>query len=185
LLKYDIIAAQMVLLGVGIGLTSAGATESIMGVVKPEQAGAGSAVNDATREIGGTLGVAVLGSVYSTLYAHSLDRTAAVPAALLHQATASFGAGQAVAGHLQGSAGVAFSHAVTTSFMDGLHAACFVAMAVCLAGAAAVAALLPSRPGQPPAPVPLRAAVPLRAGRPGQAPHAPASAPAAPYPAGR
>jgi EmrB/QacA subfamily drug resistance transporter len=150
LVKYDPIAAQMVLLGTGMGLTSSAATESIMGVVKPEQAGAGSAVNDATREIGGTLGVAVLGSVYSTLYAHSLERTSALPAALLHKATASFGAGRAVAAGLPGSAGIAFGQAVTRSFMDGLHAACFVAAGVCLTGAAAVAILLPSRPGQGP-----------------------------------
>jgi hypothetical protein len=149
-LKYDLIAAQMVLLGTGLGLTSAGATESIMGVVKPEQAGAGSAVNDATREVGGTLGVAVLGSVYSTLYAHSLNRSHAVPAGLLHQAATSFGAGRAVAAGLPGPAGAAFNQAVTASFMDGLHAACFVATAVCLTGAAAVAALLPSRPGPSP-----------------------------------
>jgi len=150
LVKYDLIAAQMVLLGVGMGLTSSGATESIMGVVKPEQAGAGSAVNDATREVGGTLGVAILGSVYSTLYAHSLGRSSSVPAALLHKATTSFGAGRAVAAHLPGAAGVAFGQAVTASFMDGLHAACFVGAGVCLTGAVAVAALLPSRPGRMP-----------------------------------
>jgi EmrB/QacA subfamily drug resistance transporter len=151
LVKYDLIAAQMVLLGTGMGLTSAGATESIMGVVKPEQAGAGSAVNDATREIGGTLGVAVLGSVYATLYAHSLTRTSGgtVPAGVLHRAASSFGAGRIVASHLGGHLAVAFGRDVTASFMDGLHAACFVAAAVCLTGAAAVALLLPSRPGAP------------------------------------
>src|ERR1700722_14426486 len=153
-LKYALIAAQMVLLGTGMGLTSAGATESIMGVVKPEQAGAGSAVNDATREVGGTLGVAVLGSVYSTLYAHSLSRSHTVPAGLLRPAATSLGAGRAVAARLPGAAGSAFDQAVTTSFMDGLHAACFVAAAVCLIGAGAVAALLPSRPGQAPVPAP-------------------------------
>ncbi len=150
LVKYDLIAAQMVLLGTGMGLTSSAATESIMGVVKPEQAGAGSAVNDATREVGGTLGVAVLGSVYSTLYAHSLQRTSALPAALLHEASASFGAGRAVAAGMQGAAGIALGQAVTRTFMDGLHAACFVAAGVCLAGAVAVAVLLPSRPGPDP-----------------------------------
>ncbi len=61
---YVEMAAQMVLLGGGLGLTSAPATESIMGVVRPDQAGAGSAVNDATREVGGTLGVAVIGSIF-------------------------------------------------------------------------------------------------------------------------
>jgi predicted MFS family arabinose efflux permease len=146
--NYDLIAIQMILMGTGLGLISTGATESIMGVVRPEQAGAGSAVNDATREIGGTLGVAVLGSVYSTLYAHSLSRTTSVPAALVHRAAASFGAGRAIASHLPGSAGVVFGHVVTASFMDGVHAACLVAAGVCITGAVVVAALLPSRPGQ-------------------------------------
>jgi EmrB/QacA subfamily drug resistance transporter len=153
LVNYDLIVAQMLLIGTGLGLTTAGATESIMGVVRPEQAGAGSAVNDATREIGGTLGVAILGSVYATLYAHSLDRAASgsVPVALLHKATASFGAGRAIAARLPGAVGVAFGHGVIGSFMDGLHAACFVAAGVCLTGAVAVTAFLPSRPGHAPA----------------------------------
>jgi len=147
LVSYDLIAAQMVLLGTGLGLTSTAATESIMGVVSPHQAGAGSAVNDATREIGGTLGVAVLGSVYASLYTgHLRAHTAGLPPALVDKATSSFGAGRAVAAHLPGPAGTAFGQAVTASFMDGLHAACFVAAGVCVLGATFVAALLPSRP---------------------------------------
>jgi uncharacterized membrane protein YeiH len=59
--SYLEVALQMVVLGGGLGLTTAPATDSIMGVVRPEQAGAGSAVNDATRQIGGTLGVAIIG----------------------------------------------------------------------------------------------------------------------------
>ena len=70
---YLQVAAQMVLLGGGLGLTTAPATDSIMGVVRPEQAGAGSAVNDATRQVGGTLGVAVVGSIFSTLYIRHLS----------------------------------------------------------------------------------------------------------------
>ena len=67
--SYGTIAAQMVVLGTGMGLTSAPATEAIMGVVPKAKAGVGSAVNDATRLLGGTLGVAVIGSVYASLYA--------------------------------------------------------------------------------------------------------------------
>ena len=63
----------MILLGTGMGLTTAPATEAILGVVRPEQAGVGSAVNDATRLVGGTLGVAVLGSVYASLYRTKID----------------------------------------------------------------------------------------------------------------
>lgn len=59
--SYREIAGQMVLLGLGMGLTSAPATESVMGAVHTDQAGIGSAVNDATREVGGTLGSGGLG----------------------------------------------------------------------------------------------------------------------------
>jgi hypothetical protein len=137
-------------MGAGLGLTSTAATESIMGVVKPEQAGAGSAVNDATREIGGALGVAVLGSVYASLYASRLrGHSGGFPSALVQKATSSFGAGRAVAAQIQGLPGIAFGQSVNASFMDGLHAACFVAGGICVVGAAFVAALLPSRPGLP------------------------------------
>jgi EmrB/QacA subfamily drug resistance transporter len=148
-LAYEVIVAQMVLLGAGMGLTSASATESIMGVVRPEQAGAGSAVNDATREVGGTLGVAVLGSVYSTLYVHHLSAKTFpnLPGAVIRTAQSSFGAGQAAASHLTGSTQAAFGQAVTGGFLSGLHAACGVASGVCLVGAVAAAVLLPSRPG--------------------------------------
>ncbi len=70
--SYAEIAGQMVLIGTGIGLTSAPATEAIMGVVPTAKAGVGSAVNDATRILGATLGVAVIGSVYASLYASRL-----------------------------------------------------------------------------------------------------------------
>ena len=84
-LGYDIIAVQMVLYGLGMGLTSAPATESIMGAVSRRQAGVGSAVNDSTRLLGGTLGVAVIGSVYASLYGSRLTaRPAGRAAALGH-----------------------------------------------------------------------------------------------------
>ena len=72
-LGYGVIAIQMVVYGLGMGLTSAPATESIMGAVAADQAGVGSAVNDSTRLLGGTLGVAVIGSVYASLYGSRLD----------------------------------------------------------------------------------------------------------------
>jgi hypothetical protein len=60
---YGTIAAQMVVVGTGMGLTGAPATEAIMGVAPGAKAGVGSAVNDTTRLLGGALGVAVIGSV--------------------------------------------------------------------------------------------------------------------------
>ena len=70
---YLEIVGQMIVLGSGLGLTTAPATESIMGSLSADKAGIGSAVNDTTRELGGTLGVAVLGSVFSSVYVSTLD----------------------------------------------------------------------------------------------------------------
>ena len=67
-----VIVPQMVLMGLGMGLISTPATESILLVLPPARAGVGSAVNDATRELGGTLGVAVVGSLFSSVYAAHL-----------------------------------------------------------------------------------------------------------------
>jgi hypothetical protein len=75
--SYTTIALQMLVLGTGMGLTSAPATEAIMGAVPRAKAGAGSAVNDVTRLFGGTLGVAVIGSVAASLYSSRLASTAA------------------------------------------------------------------------------------------------------------
>ncbi|WP_211244883.1 MFS transporter [Intrasporangium oryzae] len=149
---YGEVAGQMVLLGTGLGLTSAPATESIMGVVRPEQAGAGSALNDATRQVGGTLGVAVLGSIYATLYARHLDGSpvvAQLPEAARTVAGEGLAQGLAVAQAAPPGAGLAVRETVIAGFLDGLQAGCLTASAVCVAGAVAVAALLPSHPSPP------------------------------------
>ena len=81
--SYLELAGQMVLGGSSVGLVSAPATEAIMGVVPKAKAGIGSAVNDATRLLGSALGVAVIGSVYVSLYNNRL--TDKLPAALTPQ----------------------------------------------------------------------------------------------------
>src|SRR5215469_7845377 len=105
-ISFWIISVQMVLYGIGMGFTSAPATESIMGAVSLRQAGVGSAVNDTTRLLGGTLGVAVIGSVYASLYNSRLTAhlPAGLPGRLTDVAHQSVGAALSVAGHL-GAAG--------------------------------------------------------------------------------
>jgi EmrB/QacA subfamily drug resistance transporter len=152
--SYAIIAAQMVLYGVGMGFTSAPATEAIMGVVPKAKAGVGSAVNDATRLLGGTLGVAILGSVYASLYASRL--TAALPAnlpgALASTAHQSVGAALTVAGRLRDAGQLSLAgqvhNAGSEAFIHGLSIACLVAAGVAAAGAMMAAALLPAQPPQ-------------------------------------
>ncbi len=60
-------------MGAGIGIAMAPATEAIMGSLPKAKAGVGSAMNDVVREVGGTLGVAVLGSVLASAYASGMD----------------------------------------------------------------------------------------------------------------
>ena len=142
----------MVLYGTGMGFTSAPATEAIMGVVPKAKAGVGSAVNDATRLLGGTLGVAVIGSVYASLYTSRLTNSlpARLPGHLAQAAHSSVGGaletadGLASAGQL-GLAG-AVHHAASQGFFDGFSASCLVAAAVAVAGAIMALALLPAQP---------------------------------------
>ena len=63
---YPFLLAASVIVAAGMGLAMAPATESIMGSLPPAQAGVGSAVKDTTRELGGALGVAIIGSVTAT-----------------------------------------------------------------------------------------------------------------------
>ena len=143
---YSEIVGQMILIGLGMGLTTAPATEAIMGVVPKEKAGIGSAVNDATRELGATLGVAIIGSVYASLYASGIqDAAGSLPGPALDAAGESIGAALAVSNQL-GPAGQPLIAAAQTAFFDGFQLGCLVAAGVVIAGAAFAARFLPSRP---------------------------------------
>jgi hypothetical protein len=150
-LGYGVIAVQMVLYGLGMGLTSAPATESIMGAVSRRQAGVGSAVNDSTRLLGGTLGVAVIGSVYASLYGSRLTATlpAGVPARVSDIAHQSLGAAYAVSGRVPGALGRAVHDAATNAFIHGLSVGALVAGGVAAAGAILAAVFLPAQPVSP------------------------------------
>jgi EmrB/QacA subfamily drug resistance transporter len=151
-LSYYIIAVQMVVYGLGMGLTSAPATESIMGAVSRRMAGVGSAVNDSTRLIGGTLGVAVIGSVYASAYGSRLTATvpASVPGPVAGIAHQSVGAAYVAAGQLAArghpATGQALQHAATNAFLHGLTIGAIVAGAVAAAGALLAALFLPAQP---------------------------------------
>jgi EmrB/QacA subfamily drug resistance transporter len=147
---YLELAGQMIVLGIGMGLTSAPATEAIMGVVPKEKAGIGSAVNDTTRELGGTLGVAVIGSVFASLYAARLALPSGLPPEAAHAAGESVGgafiAAQRVADAGLGSMAAQLRDAASTAFFDGFAAGCLVAAGVALVGAIGAVILLPAHP---------------------------------------
>jgi EmrB/QacA subfamily drug resistance transporter len=152
--SYLVIAGQMILIGAGIGLTSAPATESIMGAVPMAKAGVGSAINDATRILGATLGVAVIGSIYASLYASELTTRlgARFPSATADAAHSSVGAAFGVAERLsaggQGQLATVLHSAASNAFFSGFQTACLVAASVSGAGAIFAALWLPNRPPQ-------------------------------------
>jgi EmrB/QacA subfamily drug resistance transporter len=148
---YAQIAMQMVLLGGGLGLTTAPATEAIMGSLSAERAGVGSAVNDTTRELGGTLGVAIVGSVFASVYAGRLADDpvmAALPADARLTIGRSMAAANKVIDQLAPNRGLDIRHAVDHAFLDGLQVGSLVAGAIALAAAIVVAILLPARARQ-------------------------------------
>jgi len=143
--EYLVIALQMIMMGSGLGLTSAPATEAIMGVVPAAKAGIGSAVNDATRELGATLGVAVIGSVALSIYRERIAETFPVgPARELAQE--SLGAAGAAAARAGDPSLIARAQ---DGFLSGLSAGCLVAAGVALVGALLAARFLPAHPVAP------------------------------------
>jgi EmrB/QacA subfamily drug resistance transporter len=112
---YSRIAIAMLLMGAGMGLAGAPATESIMGSLPPDRANIGSAVNDTTRELGGALGVAIVGSVMSSLYAANLSDTlpGSVPSATVEAAQESLAAGTQMAPDIASAAREAFVGAMS------------------------------------------------------------------------
>jgi EmrB/QacA subfamily drug resistance transporter len=152
---YLVIVGQMVFLGSGMGLTSAPATEAIMGAVPAAKAGVGSAVNDATRLFGGTLGVAVIGSVATSLYTSRLVSVlpSGVPGRAVAGAKGSVG-GAIIASHQLsklgfGQAAHGLAHSATNAFLYSLAGGCRVVGAVTIVGAIVAIAFLPARPRQP------------------------------------
>lgn len=142
---WSTIIGQMLLMGLGIGLISTPATESIMLVLPPARAGIGSAVNDATRELGSTLGVAIIGSLFSSVFgAHLVDSAFAATGEAAQAANSvpiAFG---------MASGSPRLLAAVQQSFLAGLTEACTVIAALCFIAAAAGIAALPGHRFQGP-----------------------------------
>ena len=112
---YGRLAVALVLMGAGMGLAGAPATESIMGSLPPERANIGSAVNDTTRELGGALGVAIVGSIMSSLYSTQLAKGLAedVPGPVAAAARESLGAAVQINAAVADPAREAFVHAMS------------------------------------------------------------------------
>src|SRR6185312_12502292 len=145
---YVQIAAQMVLLGGGLGLTTAPATEAIMGSLSADKAGIGSAVNDTTRELGGTVGVAIVGSVFASVYSHRVGSAATLttlPGDVRSAMESSMAAAYRVVAQLPTAQAAGVRAAVDHAFLSGMRVGSLVCAAIALSAAILVAALLPAR----------------------------------------
>jgi hypothetical protein len=142
------ILGSMILLALGLSSITAPTAEAVMGSVPDEQRGAAAGVNNTTRELGGTLGVAVFGSVFASSYAPKIIgafRPLPIPAGPKAESHQSVAAALAVVGHAPHAVRPALDSVVFTAFHSGLRVACFAGAGVALLGALAAFRLLPGR----------------------------------------
>jgi hypothetical protein len=144
---YGLVLVSMLLTGTGMGLTIAPATESIMGSLPRTKAGVGSAMNDTTRQAGGALGVAVMGSLLASRFSSNLaPAVAGRPDS--HLLRTSVEAAFAAAHDLGGSAGHALALAARAAFVNGMDVGLVVAAVMAGLGVAAALVFLPAREPQ-------------------------------------
>ncbi|NWF69977.1 MAG: MFS transporter [Chloroflexi bacterium] len=158
---YWMIAVTQAVLATGMGLAVSPVTNSVMGAVPLQRAGIGSAMNDTTRQLGGALGVAVLGTIMNTLYqsgVQSLEGAIPVPAALAERARQAFEAIQSSvqAAHIvaeqiralpvapEGAADTIINTA-NAAFVAGMDRALLVGAITMLAGALFALVVLPAQ----------------------------------------
>ncbi|MGA9278153.1 MFS transporter, partial [Ilumatobacter sp.] len=131
-------------LAVGMAITITPLTTLIMSSVPLGRAGVGSAMNDTTRELGGALGVAVLGSILTSQYTSGISAAVStLPEEARGIANSGLSGALMVSGHTGGGGGDSLAAAATQAFLDGFSVAAIVASAVLLAAAIAARFLLP------------------------------------------
>ncbi len=139
-------------LGVGVALALAPCTESVMGSLPRDEAGVGSATNDTAMQVGGALGVGVLGTALNLRYQNlvsPLVAHAGVPTSVQHIIEGSLGAALAVAQHAPPKEGAALVALARHAFVSGMDLALVIAASVAAVAAVIVLALLPNQGSHP------------------------------------
>ncbi len=143
---YGLVLIAMLIGGLGMGLSITPATDSVMGAVPKENAGVGSAMNDTTRQVGGALGVAVLGSLLSTSFSsHIADFATGLPDAQAALVRNSVGYAAQVAAQLGGAQGQSLLSSANAAFVHAMNTTALAGAAVALLGALIALAFLPAR----------------------------------------
>jgi EmrB/QacA subfamily drug resistance transporter len=139
---------SMIVLSLGFSLITAPSTAAVMGSLSPEQIGAGAAVNNTTRELGGTMGVAIVGSIFSSRFAPGIAsafRAVPLTHAQLLNAQSSMRAALATVAAIAPAHRGEVSAQVVNAFLSGFHRGCFVAAGVVASVSVLTALSLPGR----------------------------------------
>lgn len=157
--SYGAIVWRLMLMAAGMGFTMAPATDSVMGSLPLAKAGVGSAVNDTTRQVGGALGVAIVGSVLASTYGSKIGEFltgAGAPADAIAAAKGSVGGADQVAQRIAESgvpnAAEIASGLVSTAnhaFVDAMHSGVLVAAIPTALGVIMALVFLPAHARRP------------------------------------
>ena len=138
----------LALIGIGVGLGLAPSTDSVMGSLPRAEAGVGSATSDTSMQLGGALGVAVLGTALNIRYQNLMTPLLAhesIPAAIDKFILGSLGGALAVAAHVPGKSGEALAEAARRGFVSGMDLGLVIAAVVVGVAGLVVLAALPNR----------------------------------------
>ena len=137
-----------VVMAAGIALVQGPATDTLMTAVPVGEEGMGSAVNDTIRELGGTLGVGIMGSLQAGAYTTGLTdalRGSHLPQDILGASKESVMAAESISGSLPGTLRRLLDDSVASAFMGGLHSVCLAAMTIALIAAVVAIVAMPKR----------------------------------------
>jgi hypothetical protein len=145
---YLQLAWPLLVMSTGIGLCTAPTTSAVMGAVPDEKQGVASAVNDATREIGAALGIAVAGSILAAQYGSLIGpRLAGLPDQVRAPATDSLAQALAVAEEM-GPTGARLAGVAQSAFLESMNASLLVLAVVITVAAVLVGLWAPGRDGR-------------------------------------
>jgi hypothetical protein len=148
--SYWILGPMFFALAFCMGNTMAANIDSITGAVPLDQAGVGGATPGVAVQAGGSIGVAALGSVLSSVYTSNIKPVLAelpgLPEHVIEAAKDSVGSATVIAEQLPPDVAETLRAAAHSSFMDGWHLLALVACAIAACGAIMVLRFMPARP---------------------------------------
>jgi EmrB/QacA subfamily drug resistance transporter len=141
--SYSYLILGMAVLAAGMAMTMPPSTAAILSSLPMGKQGVGSAVNDTTRELGGALGVAVLGSIFATRYHSALGSLQQLPPQMRQVARSSVGGALGVAQRIGGDAGAALASTAKHAFVVGQSTAFLLAAGVTFTAAIVIWRIMP------------------------------------------